>query len=104
MDAPWPVSTLKPNAARAEVVNDVDEVAQVAPQPVELPDDEGIPATQRIECGIESRPRVQSPGGAILVEPARGNASGLQRVALQIGALRPSAFDTRIWPISMLSP
>ena len=41
-------------AARTEVVNDVDEVAQVA----------------------------------VLVEPARGNAGGPQRVALQIGALR----------------
>ena len=86
---------LETDAPRAEVVNDVDEVAQVAPQPVELPDDEGIPATQRLECGIESRPRVQPPGGAVLVEPARGNAGGPQRVALQIGALR-SICDTRM--------
>jgi hypothetical protein len=34
--------------ARAEVVNDVDQVAKVAPQPVELPDDAGIPAMQRL--------------------------------------------------------
>jgi hypothetical protein len=53
---------LETDAARAEVVNDVDEVAQVAPQPVELPDDEGIPATQCLQCGIESRPCVQPPG------------------------------------------
>jgi hypothetical protein len=41
-------------AARTEVVNDVDEVAQVA----------------------------------VLVEPARGNAGGPQRGALEIGALQ----------------
>jgi hypothetical protein len=87
MDAPWPVSKsseaiqrkrrgpgldFETDAPRAEVVNDVDEVAQVAPQPVELPDDESIPAARRLECGIESRPRVPPPGSRRSFHTANG--------------------------------
>lgn len=34
---------LKADAALAEIVNDVDEMVQVASQPVEFPDDQGVP-------------------------------------------------------------
>ena len=87
---------LETDAPRAEVVNDVDEVAQVAPQPVELPDDEGIPATARLECGIESWPRVQPPGCAVLVEPAGGNAAALSASRCRSVLCDPSTFDTRM--------
>jgi hypothetical protein len=50
IDAPWPVS--KANAARAEVVNDVDEVAQVAAQPVEFPNNQGVPAPQELQGSV----------------------------------------------------
>ena len=76
------------DAADAEVVNDVDEVAQIAPQPVELPDDEGVPATQGLQGSVESKTGVEAAGGAVLVESAPGNARSPQRVPLQIGALR----------------
>jgi hypothetical protein len=59
---------LETGAPRAEVVNDVDEVAQVA----RAPDDESIPATQRLECGIESRPRVPPPGSRRSFHTANG--------------------------------
>jgi hypothetical protein len=79
---------LETDAAHAEVVNDIDEVAQVAAQPIELPNDQGVPTAQGLEGGIESRPRIEAAGGAVLVEPARGNSGGPKSVALQIGALR----------------
>jgi hypothetical protein len=34
---------LETDAARAELVNDIDEVAQVAAQPIELPNNQGDP-------------------------------------------------------------
>jgi hypothetical protein len=37
---------LETDAAHAEVVNDIDEVAQVAAQPIELPNDQGVPTAQ----------------------------------------------------------
>jgi hypothetical protein len=36
---------LETDAALAEIVNDVDEVAQIPAQPVEFPNDQGVPAT-----------------------------------------------------------
>ena len=54
------------------------------------------PTAQRLECGIESRPRVQPPGGAVLVEQARGNAGGPQASRCRSVLCDPSAFDTRI--------
>ena len=68
MDAPVARQHLETDAARAEVVNDVDEVAQVAPQPVELPDNEGVPATQGLESADSStlmiRPAANACGGS----------------------------------------
>jgi hypothetical protein len=87
---------LETDAAHAEVVNEVDEVAQVAPQPVKLPDDECVPATQRLKCRIESRPSVEAAGGAILVESARGNAAARSASRCRSVLCDPSAFDTRI--------
>jgi hypothetical protein len=43
---------LKADAARAEVVNDVDEVAQVAAQPVEFPNNQGVPAPQGLQGSV----------------------------------------------------
>jgi hypothetical protein len=37
---------------RAEVVNDVDEVAQVAAQPVEFPNNQGVPAPQELQGSV----------------------------------------------------
>jgi hypothetical protein len=42
-----PGTILETDAARAEVVNDVDEMAQVAAQPIELPDNQGLPRPKR---------------------------------------------------------
>jgi len=67
---------LETDAARPEVVNDVDEVAQVAPQPVEHPDDASVPATQGLQGRIEAWPGVEAAGGAVLVELSRSNAGG----------------------------
>jgi hypothetical protein len=67
---------LEAYAASAEVVNDVDEVAQVAPQAVELPDDKNVTVTECFQCRIESRPRIELTVGAILIEPAGGNPGG----------------------------
>jgi hypothetical protein len=46
------------------------------PRRSSFPDDEGVPATECFQCGIESRPRVEPTRGAVLVEPAPSDASG----------------------------
>lgn len=77
---------LETDAACAEVVNDIDEVAQVAAQPIELPNDQGVPAAQGLEGCVESGPRIETAGGAVLVKPARCNSGGPKSVALSTPA------------------
>jgi len=79
---------LKTDAARAEVVDDVDEMAQVAAQSVEFPDDQGVPPTQGLQGSVEPPTGGEAAGGAVLIEQARGHTGGPQGVALQIHSAR----------------
>ena len=88
MVAPWPVRILKPDATLREVVDQVDEVAQVAPEPVELPRNQDITLPQRLEAGGEPRPVVTLARGQILVEVAGLDTGGEQCVPLQVQDLR----------------
>ena len=54
---------LEPDAALGELVDQVDEVAQVAAEPVELPGDQDIALAQRLEAGGEPGPVVALAGG-----------------------------------------
>lgn len=65
-----------------------NEVVQVAAEAVELPDDERVALTERLEARGEARPVVAAAGGTVFVQPANGDAGGKQRVALQLEGLR----------------
>ena len=74
-----------------QVVDSVDEVAQVPPQAVKLPDEQRIALTERLEAGLKSGPVVALPGGLILIEVPCRDAGGDERIALQVedlGAVR----------------
>ena len=86
--APWPVRILEPDAALGELVDQVDEVAQVAAEPVELPRDQDVAPPQRLEAGGEPGPVVALAGGQVLVEVAGLDAGGEQGVPLQVQDLR----------------
>ena len=74
-------------AAARELVDRVDEVAQVAPEPVELPRHQHVALPQRLEAGGEPRPVVALAGGQVLVEVLGLDPGGEQGVALQVEQL-----------------
>jgi len=41
-------------------------VAQVAAQPIELPDDQGVPATQSLQGSVEPGTGIEAAGGAVI--------------------------------------
>lgn len=42
----------QPDAALGQVAHQIDEMAQVAPQPVELPHDQRVTVAERLEAGV----------------------------------------------------
>ena len=84
------------DAALVEFVDEGDELAGAAPEPVEVEDedDEDIPATQVVEAGGEARAIGRGAGGVIL-EHALAAGGGVQGVELPVEDRRPSAVETR---------
>ncbi len=78
---------LQPDAAAGQVVDGVDQVVQVAAEPVELPDDERVPVPERFEAGGETGAVVVASGGVVVVEVVGVDAGGEQRVPLQVDSL-----------------
>jgi hypothetical protein len=75
---------LQADLASGQIVHQVDEMAQIAPQPVQLPDDERIARAKRLEAGDKAGAVVPPPGGEVFVEMVRGHPGGGQGVALQV--------------------
>ena len=76
------------HAAGRQVLHGVDQVGEVAAEPVELPDDEHVAVPQRPQATVESRPVVANAGGEVVVEVGRVvDARGPQGVALQVQRL-----------------
>src|ERR1019366_3035800 len=84
---PLPGQHPEADAARGEVMDRVHEGAQVAPEPVELPDDERVALAQRLETRREAGPIVASAGGGVFVDVLRLDPCGKQCVPLQVGDL-----------------
>lgn len=59
---------LQAHTALRELVDQVDEVAQVAPEPIELPGDQDVTLPQGFEAGREPGPVVALSGDQVLVE------------------------------------
>src|SRR5262249_53760265 len=76
------------NLSLHEVVDGVDEVAQIAPQAIKLPDDQRVALAQRLEAGLQAGPVVLLARGAILVEVLGLDAGGCECVTVQVEHLR----------------
>ena len=61
-------------------MDQVDEVAQVAPEPVQLPRDQGVAGPHGFEARLQPGPVVALARGVVLVEVARVHASAEQGV------------------------
>jgi hypothetical protein len=89
------------------VVDRVDEVTQVAPETVELPDNQRVAFAQRLQV-LQARPIVLLAGGLVRVQARRLHAGCTQRVALQIEHLRavrlryPHVADQHVSPMSLI--
>ena len=57
---------------------------EVAAEPIQLPDDQGILWTQRFQTGSQARPRIMAARGEVLIAPVRCHPCGQKRIALQI--------------------
>ena len=74
----------QPHTAPGQIVNEVDEMPQVATEPVELPGHQCVTGPQRLETRFQPGPIVPLAGCVILVKLAGGNAGAKQSVALEV--------------------
>lgn len=59
-------------------------MAQIAPEPIEFPDDERAVAAQRLQAGIETGPLVEPPRCAVLIDMLGIDAGRDQGIALKV--------------------
>jgi hypothetical protein len=78
---------LEPDAPPGGLPHQVDRAAEVAAEPVELPDDRLGALARRLGVGGEPGPVLAPARSAVLVEPPGRNAGGERRVALQVDRL-----------------
>jgi len=74
-----------PDPAGLQGGDDVDEVAQVAAEPVNFPEDQGVPAAQVGQAGVPLRTVSFGPGGGVGVDLQA--VRGAQGVELELGVL-----------------
>jgi hypothetical protein len=67
------------DAAGIEVMHDVNEVAQVATETIELPDDKGIARAHRFKTRVEAGTIVLLAARGVAVDVALGNAGNGER-------------------------
>ena len=76
------------DAALAEVFDGFNQVFQIAPEPVELPDHEHIAFAERLQASSEARPVVFRAGSLVLIDVISFDASREQRIMLEVEHLR----------------
>lgn len=77
-----PAQDLQSDPALGQLVDEIDQMAQVAAEPIELPGDQHVALTQGLEAGGEAGPVVALAGGVIFVEVLGCHLSGEQRIQL----------------------
>jgi hypothetical protein len=83
--------------ATSEIIHRVDEMPEIAPESVELPDDKHIALPQRLQTGGEARPLVVVARSRVAVNAPLGDAGGHQCVPLKVERLRAVGFgDTSV--------
>src|SRR4051794_396661 len=78
---------LQTDLASGQIMDEIDQMAQVAVEPVEFPRHQRISLPQRFETRLQTRPIIALAGRLVLVEVSRFDAGGEQRVTLQIERL-----------------
>src|SRR5215213_11390301 len=59
---------LQADPASGQIMDEIDQVAQVATEPVEFPCDQRIALPQRLEACLQTRPIIALAGGLVLVD------------------------------------
>jgi hypothetical protein len=80
------------DAALGDVLRRVHQMLEVAPQSIDLPNDERIALAQSLQAGGEGRAVVVLARGPVIVEVVRIDAGRDQRVALQVEPLAAVGF------------
>jgi hypothetical protein len=70
--------------APGQIMNEIDQMVQVAAEPVEFPHDQRIALPQRLETRLQTRPIVALTGRLILIEVPGFDVGRQQRVTLQV--------------------
>ena len=87
---------LQADPAPGQVMDEIDQVAQVAAEPVEFPRDQRIALPQRLEAYLQTRPIIALAGRRILVEVSRFDTGGISASRCRSSVWLPSAFEKRI--------
>ena len=80
------------DSAGGEVMHRVDQVAEIASEPIELPHHERVAFAKRLQARGEAWPLVLRSGSRVAVDVPLGDAGGDQGVALQVEHLRAVGF------------
>jgi hypothetical protein len=78
---------LQANLASGQIMEEIDQVAQVAAESIELPRHQRITLPQRLEACLQTRPIVALAGCLVLIEVPRFNTGGKECIALQVERL-----------------
>jgi hypothetical protein len=82
---------LQPDAPGAQIVDRVDQMTQVAPQPIQLPKHQGVAGLDRFQTGNQPRAGIVTTGRKILVDTGGIDAGRQHRILLRrqrLGAVR----------------
>jgi hypothetical protein len=82
---------LQPDAPGAQVFDRVDQVAQVAPKPIELPEHQRVAGLDRLQTNDQPRAGIVATGCRVLVDADGIDAGRQHRVPLRrqcLGAVR----------------
>ena len=83
---PWPASP-DPDVPVVEVLHQVDEMAEIATEAIEPPDDDHVSLPRRLEEGGEPRAVLTLSGRLVLVDRVVADAGLAQSIPLQVEAL-----------------
>jgi len=65
-------------------MDEVDQVPQIAPDPVKLPGHEGVALPQAFQARVQARPVIAFAGGVIFIEMVGQNPPADQGIPLQV--------------------